>query len=69
MSFVVANASKFLGSAEVLSVLLAGLLHDVDHPGLNNNFQVLFVTNFSHHSVSDELLVDKYGLTLGSDVQ
>lgn len=40
----VANAAQYLGSVEVLAVLLSGLLHDVDHPGLNNTFQV-----FSHN--------------------
>lgn len=50
-----ANAAKFLGSLEVLAVLLAGLLHDIDHPGLNNNFQITTSSNlaltYNDHSV------------------
>jgi hypothetical protein len=50
-----ANAARFLGSMEVLSVLLAGLLHDIDHPGLNNNFQMstasTLALTYNDHSV------------------
>eukprot|EP01128_Nolandella_sp_AFSM9_P008420 TRINITY_DN509_c0_g1_i3.p1 TRINITY_DN509_c0_g1~~TRINITY_DN509_c0_g1_i3.p1 ORF type:complete len:497 (+),score=57.95 TRINITY_DN509_c0_g1_i3:520-2010(+) len=43
MSYLIlskADGSKYLGSVEIFALLLSGLLHDVDHPGLNNNFQI-----------------------------
>eukprot|EP01125_Pyxidicula_operculata_P013234 TRINITY_DN4375_c0_g1_i1.p1 TRINITY_DN4375_c0_g1~~TRINITY_DN4375_c0_g1_i1.p1 ORF type:complete len:542 (-),score=97.05 TRINITY_DN4375_c0_g1_i1:227-1852(-) len=35
-----ANAVNYLGRLEVVCLLLSGLLHDVDHPGLNNSFHI-----------------------------
>jgi len=36
-----ANAATFLGYLEILALLLAALVHDLGHPGVNNNFQVV----------------------------
>lgn len=35
-----AKASEYLNSIEILALFFAALLHDVDHPGLNNAFQI-----------------------------
>uniref|UniRef100_A0A6B2LAM8 PDEase domain-containing protein n=1 Tax=Arcella intermedia TaxID=1963864 RepID=A0A6B2LAM8_9EUKA len=35
-----ANGTAFLSSIEVFALMLSGLLHDVDHPGLNNTYQI-----------------------------
>lgn len=42
MSFLILRhgASKYLTPLDILSVLIAALCHDVDHPGTNNGFEV-----------------------------
>lgn len=45
------GGKDYVGSVEILALLLSGLLHDIDHPGLNNNFQVPLSFHF-HLSVT-----------------
>ncbi|KAG0005126.1 High affinity cAMP-specific and IBMX-insensitive 3',5'-cyclic phosphodiesterase 9A [Entomortierella chlamydospora] len=45
------NASQYLSKPEMAALLLAGLCHDIGHPGLNNLFQINAKTE----------LVKKYG--------
>ncbi|KAF9344780.1 hypothetical protein BGX26_003926 [Mortierella sp. AD094] len=47
------NASQYLSKPDMAALLLAGLCHDIGHPGLNNLFQVNAKTE----------LVKKYGET------
>lgn len=34
------DVAPFLSELDLVSVLIAAIIHDVDHPGLNNNFQI-----------------------------
>ena len=36
----VCEAGELLTMTEVLALVLAALCHDIDHPGVNNNFQI-----------------------------
>jgi len=33
------GASEHLGKIELLSLIISSICHDIDHPGLSNNFQ------------------------------
>eukprot|EP01123_Difflugia_compressa_P010396 TRINITY_DN3796_c0_g2_i1.p1 TRINITY_DN3796_c0_g2~~TRINITY_DN3796_c0_g2_i1.p1 ORF type:complete len:327 (+),score=27.59 TRINITY_DN3796_c0_g2_i1:95-982(+) len=69
-----ANALMYLSLLEVLALMLSGLLHDVDHPGLNNTFQILTSSELAiiyndqsvlenHHSATAFRLLNRYNIT------
>jgi len=59
-----AEGCEFLGSIEILSVLLAGLIHDLGHPGTNNTFQILTDSDLALQ-YNDQSVLENYHCTLG----
>ncbi|KAF9923515.1 hypothetical protein FBU30_006437 [Linnemannia zychae] len=61
------NASQYLSKPDMAALLLAGLCHDIGHPGLNNLFQVNakteLVAKFGETSV-----LEKYSCSLAMDL-
>ncbi|KAF9980286.1 High affinity cAMP-specific and IBMX-insensitive 3',5'-cyclic phosphodiesterase 9A [Mortierella antarctica] len=61
------NASQYLSKPDMAALLLAGLCHDIGHPGLNNLFQVNakteLVTQYGETSV-----LEKYSCSLAMDL-
>jgi hypothetical protein len=45
--FLVSGAGNYLGPIEKMSMMIAALCHDCDHPGLNNGFQAKASTRVS----------------------
>jgi hypothetical protein len=39
-SFILLPMQAYLTELEVLAILLAAIIHDVDHPGTTNAFQI-----------------------------
>jgi hypothetical protein len=71
-----AKASEYLNSIEILALFFAALLHDVDHPGLNNAFQIQTLSELAlryndrsvlenHHCSSGFQLLLKFDLLKG----
>jgi CheY-like chemotaxis protein len=42
-----AGAAAYLSYLEIFSILLAAVIHDLGHPGLNNNFQIATTSNLA----------------------
>ncbi|KAI9235773.1 hypothetical protein MVEG_01925 [Podila verticillata NRRL 6337] len=61
------NASQYLSKPDMAALLLAGLCHDIGHPGLNNLFQVNAKTEFVKQHGETSVL-EKYSCSLAMDL-
>ncbi|XP_073955765.1 cAMP and cAMP-inhibited cGMP 3',5'-cyclic phosphodiesterase 10A-like [Choristoneura fumiferana] len=70
MYMILANNSGYFDSVETAALLLAGLCHDLDHPGFNNNFLALTkhplaamyktsILEYHHYFLAKKLIEDK----------
>jgi len=61
------GAAKYLTSLDAICLLIAGLCHDIGHPGLNNTYQVNAKTELA--SIYDDLSVlENYSCDLTMDI-
>ncbi|KAG0095658.1 hypothetical protein BGZ93_005591 [Podila epicladia] len=61
------NASQYLSKPDMAALLLAGLCHDIGHPGLNNLFQVNAKTELVKQHGETSVL-EKYSCSLAMDL-
>ncbi|KAF9926871.1 hypothetical protein FBU30_003631 [Linnemannia zychae] len=61
------EASRFLSKPDMAALLLAGLCHDIGHPGLNNLFQVNANTE-QYKKFGEESVLEKYSCSLAMDL-
>ncbi|KAI8597080.1 hypothetical protein EDD21DRAFT_311314 [Dissophora ornata] len=61
------NASQFLSKPDMTAVLLAGLCHDIGHPGLNNLFQVNAKTELVKQ-FGEASVLERYSCSLAMDL-
>ncbi|KAG0283380.1 hypothetical protein BGZ96_012263 [Linnemannia gamsii] len=61
------NASQYLSKPDMAALLLAGLCHDIGHPGLNNLFQVNAKTDLVKQHGETSVL-EKYSCSLAVDL-
>ncbi|KAF8934412.1 hypothetical protein BGZ47_010378 [Haplosporangium gracile] len=61
------NASQYLSKPDMAALLLAGLCHDIGHPGLNNLFQVNAKTDLVKQHGETSVL-EKYSCSLAMDL-
>lgn len=58
------GASAYLQPIEIFSVLLAALIHDLDHPGTNNDFEVKRNSELAERYENDAVL-ERHSINLG----
>ncbi|KAF9911056.1 hypothetical protein EC991_004929 [Linnemannia zychae] len=61
------RASQYLSKPDMAALLLAGLCHDIGHPGLNNLFQVNAKTEL-YKKYGEESVLEKYSCSLAMDL-
>lgn len=61
------QASQYLSKPDMAALLLAGLCHDIGHPGLNNLFQVNAKTDL-YKKYGEESVLEKYSCSLAMDL-
>ncbi|KAG0292064.1 High affinity cAMP-specific and IBMX-insensitive 3',5'-cyclic phosphodiesterase 9A [Dissophora globulifera] len=61
------KASQYLSKPDMAAVLLAGLCHDIGHPGLNNLFQVNAKTELVKQ-FGETSVLEKYSCSLAMDL-
>ncbi|KAK3831468.1 MAG: hypothetical protein J3R72DRAFT_246437 [Linnemannia gamsii] len=61
------QASQYLSKPDMAALLLAGLCHDIGHPGLNNLFQVNAKTDL-YKTYGEESVLEKYSCSLAMDL-
>ncbi|KAG0211212.1 hypothetical protein BGX33_004444 [Mortierella sp. NVP41] len=61
------RASQYLSKPDMAALLLAGLCHDIGHPGLNNLFQVNAKTDLFKR-YGEESVLEKYSCSLAMDL-
>ncbi|KAG0273642.1 High affinity cAMP-specific and IBMX-insensitive 3',5'-cyclic phosphodiesterase 9A [Linnemannia exigua] len=61
------QASQYLSKPDMAALLLAGLCHDIGHPGLNNLFQVNAKTEL-YKTYGEESVLEKYSCSLAMDL-
>ncbi|KAF9354318.1 hypothetical protein BGX26_007847 [Mortierella sp. AD094] len=61
------RASQYLCKADMASLLLAGLCHDIGHPGLNNLFQINAKTELLNE-YGEASVLEKYSCSLAMDL-
>ncbi|KAI1316574.1 hypothetical protein EDD11_009839 [Mortierella claussenii] len=61
------NASQYLCKPDMAALLLAGLCHDIGHPGLNNLFQVNAKTELAME-YGETSVLEKYSCSLAMDL-
>ncbi|KAF9423783.1 High affinity cAMP-specific and IBMX-insensitive 3',5'-cyclic phosphodiesterase 9A, partial [Entomortierella beljakovae] len=61
------NASQYLSKPDMAALLLAGLCHDIGHPGLNNLFQVNAKTDIVKQ-YGEVSVLEKYSCSLAMDL-
>ncbi|KAF9112832.1 hypothetical protein BGX27_002711 [Mortierella sp. AM989] len=61
------RASQYLCKIDMASLLLAGLCHDIGHPGLNNLFQINAKTDLLHQ-YGEASVLEKYSCSLAMDL-
>ncbi|KAF9125847.1 hypothetical protein BGW39_007109 [Mortierella sp. 14UC] len=61
------NASQYLSKPDMAALLLAGLCHDIGHPGLNNLFQVNAKTELVKQH-GDTSVLEKHSCSLAMDL-
>ncbi|KAF9122826.1 High affinity cAMP-specific and IBMX-insensitive 3',5'-cyclic phosphodiesterase 9A [Mortierella sp. 14UC] len=61
------RASQYLSKPDMAALLLAGLCHDIGHPGLNNLFQVNANTEL-YKKYGEESVLEKYSCSLAMDL-
>ncbi|KAF9953293.1 High affinity cAMP-specific and IBMX-insensitive 3',5'-cyclic phosphodiesterase 9A [Mortierella alpina] len=61
------NASQYLSKPDMAALLLAGLCHDIGHPGLNNLFQVNAKTELATQ-YGETSVLEKYSCSLAMDL-
>ncbi|KAG9306349.1 hypothetical protein G9A89_018232 [Geosiphon pyriformis] len=61
------GAGKFLTPLECVSLLIAGLCHDIGHPGLNNVYQVNAKTELAIR-YNDQSVLENHSCTLTMDI-
>ncbi|KAF9574889.1 High affinity cAMP-specific and IBMX-insensitive 3',5'-cyclic phosphodiesterase 9A [Mortierella alpina] len=61
------NASQYLSKPDMAALLLAGLCHDIGHPGLNNLFQVNAKTELAI-KYGETSVLEKYSCSLAMDL-
>eukprot|EP00804_Cyclotella_cryptica_P018306 CCRYP_017677-RA/>CCRYP_017677-RA protein AED:0.22 eAED:0.23 QI:0/0/0.5/1/0/0/2/80/350 len=50
------NADQFLLPIDIFSIIMGGLIHDLDHPGTNNDFEVKRGTELARQYSNDSVL-------------
>ncbi|KAF9194752.1 hypothetical protein BGZ49_003128 [Haplosporangium sp. Z 27] len=61
------RASQYLSKVDMASLLLAGLCHDIGHPGLNNLFQINAKTDLLY-KYGEASVLEKYSCSLAMDL-
>ncbi|KAF9977082.1 hypothetical protein BGZ73_007054 [Actinomortierella ambigua] len=61
------SASQYLSKVDMVVLLLAGLCHDIGHPGLNNLFQVNAETEL-YKQFGEASVLEKYSCSLAMDL-
>ncbi|KAF9176794.1 High affinity cAMP-specific and IBMX-insensitive 3',5'-cyclic phosphodiesterase 9A [Haplosporangium sp. Z 767] len=61
------NASQYLSKPDMAALLLAGLCHDIGHPGLNNLFQVNAKTELAKE-FGETSVLEKYSCSLAMEL-
>ncbi|KAG0204231.1 hypothetical protein BGX28_003759 [Mortierella sp. GBA30] len=61
------NASQYLSKPDMAALLLAGLCHDIGHPGLNNLFQVNAKTELAAQ-YGETSVLEKYSCSLAMEL-
>ncbi|KAG0213092.1 High affinity cAMP-specific and IBMX-insensitive 3',5'-cyclic phosphodiesterase 9A [Mortierella sp. GBA43] len=61
------NASQYLSKPDMAALLLAGLCHDIGHPGLNNLYQANAKTELAQQ-FGDASVLEKYSCSLAMDL-
>ncbi|CAG8790193.1 20855_t:CDS:2, partial [Gigaspora rosea] len=61
------GASTYLTSLDAICLLIAGLCHDIGHPGLNNVYQVNARTNLAV-KYNDQSVLENHSCTLTMDI-
>jgi len=61
------GAAKYLTSLDVICLLIAGLCHDIGHPGLNNVYQVNARTDLAIR-YNDQSVLENYSCDLTMDI-
>ncbi|KAG0254524.1 hypothetical protein BG011_005686 [Mortierella polycephala] len=61
------NASQYLSKPDMAALLLAGLCHDIGHPGLNNLFQVNAKTEHAKE-FGETSVLEKYSCSLAMEL-
>ncbi|KAG0263121.1 hypothetical protein DFQ27_001923 [Actinomortierella ambigua] len=61
------SASQYLAKVDMVVLLLAGLCHDIGHPGLNNLFQVNAETEL-YKQFGEASVLEKYSCSLAMDL-
>ncbi|ORZ27839.1 hypothetical protein BCR41DRAFT_299809 [Lobosporangium transversale] len=61
------NASQYLTKPDMATLLLAGLCHDIGHPGLNNLFQVNAKTEL-YERYGEASVLEKYSCSLAMEL-
>jgi hypothetical protein len=61
------NASQYLSKPDMAALLLAGLCHDIGHPGLNNLYQVNAKSELAQQ-FGDASVLEKYSCSMAMDL-
>ncbi|CAB3254314.1 unnamed protein product [Arctia plantaginis] len=70
MYLILVNNREYFDSNEIIALMLAGLCHDIDHPGFNNNFLALCkhplakmyrtsMLEYHHYFLAKKIIEDK----------
>ena len=61
------GADQFLESKDILCIIIGALIHDLDHPGTNNDFEVKRNTELAQKYHNDSVL-ERHAISVGLDL-